>query len=353
MKKPFILMTISAVLFVLSLTGCPGQRGIKIGLSFSDFASDRWPRVEKDLKTLAVRAGAQVESMVANHDPKLQNEQIVSLARQGASAIIIVAEDGNSCVSAVERVFEDGIPCIAYDRFIKSPKIAAYFSFDYREAGRLQAGALFKAAGKGRYALLSGSRTDNTAILMRLGQMDILKSRIGKGDVKIVADQWVDQWDAKRAETIMVRILSERKNEVDAVVASNDDTALGAIRVLAAHELAGKTAVSGGNATGPGCNALAKGDLTCTVLNDFREIDPLVIDAAMKLVKKQPLTGLEDFKLSALSLDNKLKGEIPCLFLPVKLVDKRTMYDLVVRTGFQSYDDVYKDIPEAQKPPAP
>jgi len=353
MKKGLILAIISVVLYGFTLTGCPGQRGLKIGLSFSDFSSERWSRVEKNLKTLAVRAGAQVESMVADHDPKLQNEQIVSLAKRGAAAIIIVAEDGTACASAVERAAEDGVPCIAYERFIKSPKIAAYFSFDYREAGRLQAGALLKAAGRGRYALLSGSRTDNTAILMRLGQMDVLRPRIQKGDVKIVADQWVDQWDPKRAETIVDRILSERKNGVEAVVASSDDTALGAIRVLQARNLAGKTAVSGANATAAGCNAVVKGLLACTILDDYRDLDPLVVDTAVKLAKKQPLTGLENYKLSVLSLDNKLQGEIPCRFLPVKLVDKRTLYDLVVKSGFQAYDDVYRDIPEAQRPPAP
>ena len=29
------------------------------------------------------------------------------------------------------------------------------------------------------------------------------------------------------------------------------------------------------------------------------------------------------------------------------------MYDLVVKSGFQTYDDVYRDIPEDQRPPKP
>jgi D-xylose transport system substrate-binding protein len=29
------------------------------------------------------------------------------------------------------------------------------------------------------------------------------------------------------------------------------------------------------------------------------------------------------------------------------------VYDVVVKSGFQSYDDVYRDIPDAQRPPKP
>ncbi len=354
MKKTLFRAIMIAFLLLISLAGCPGRpAGIYIGLSFSDLSTERWIREEKLLKDLAAQAGAQTEILIADHDVKLQNEQIVSLVRKNASAIIIVAEDGNACVSAVERAAEQGIPCIAYDRFIKTPKIAAYLSFDDREAGRLQGSGLLKAVRKGRYALLGGSKTDNTAILLRMGQMDIMKPRIEKGDIKIVADQWVDRWDGQRAGKMMEGILTGQKDLVDAVAASNDDTALGVIQALQARNLAGKTAVSGGDATAAGCNAVARGWLTCTVLKDSRDLASLAVDTAMKLAKKQPLTGLENYKLSTVSLDNKLKGEIPCRFLPVKLVDKSNLFDLVVKSGYQPYDDVYRDVPEAKRPPKP
>jgi D-xylose transport system substrate-binding protein len=39
--------------------------------------------------------------------------------------------------------------------------------------------------------------------------------------------------------------------------------------------------------------------------------------------------------------------------LPVVQVTKDNVYDLIVKSGFQSYDDVYRDIPADQRPPKP
>ena len=38
----------------------------------------------------------------------------------------------------------------------------------------------------------------------------------------------------------------------------------------------------------------------------------------------------------------------PASSCEVQQVNKDNVYDLVVKSGFQSYDDVYRDIPEAQ-----
>jgi D-xylose transport system substrate-binding protein len=34
-------------------------------------------------------------------------------------------------------------------------------------------------------------------------------------------------------------------------------------------------------------------------------------------------------------------------------VTKENVYDLIVKSGFQPYDDVYRDIPEADRPAKP
>ena len=57
--------------------------------------------------------------------------------------------------------------------------------------------------------------------------------------------------------------------------------------------------------------------------------------------------------MAELTNDPKKTGEVPCIFLPVQQVTKDNVFELVVKSGFQSYDDVYRDIPEAQRPPKP
>jgi len=324
---------------------------IKIGLSFSDFATERWPVEQAAMTKLAYEKGAQVVSQVANHDAKLQNDQIENMILQGVNVIIIIAEDGAACATAVDQAKEESIKVIAYDRLIKSKNLDAYISFDNVEVGRTQARGVLKVKDTGNFVLLGGSPTDNNAVLFRQGQMEILKPLIDKGQIKIVADQWVDNWKRANALKNMENILTAQNNKIDAVVASNDGTALGAIQAMKAQGLAGKVPISGQDATAAGSKSIVEGELTMSVLKDVRELTPLAINMAISLAKGEKIAGLKNYKLSELTLDDALKGEVPCKFLKVISVDKDNVYEKVVKSGFQKYAEVYKDIPVDQRPP--
>jgi D-xylose transport system substrate-binding protein len=343
---------------VLAVAACQPSKGakIKIGLSFSDFATERWPNEAVLLTRLGYEKGAQVIFQVANHDEKLQNEQIENMVIQGVKALIIVAENGDTVAAAAADAHEAGVKVIAYDRLIKTPKIDAYISFDNVEVGRAQARGVLAARNTGNFVLLGGSPTDNNAHLLRTGQMEILKPLIDSGRIKVVADQWVESWEAANAARVMADILVAQKNKVDAVVASNDGTALGALQAMEVQGLAGKVPISGQDATAAGSASIVEEGLTVTVFKDIRKLSPLAIQLALDLVggvKTGPVADLKMFPLAELALDKKLTGEVPCLFLKVVPVDKTNLYEEVVKSGFQKYDDVYRDIPESKRPPKP
>jgi len=366
-RATFIMLLLSAML-IMACSGSKdseksdgdankavaGEEGKKkIGLSFSDFATARWAR-ERDMMTeLLTQKGYEVIAQGAHNDAKTQNDQIENMVTQGVSAIIVIAEDGAAAATAVNNASKAGVPVIAYDRLIKSTKLACYISFDNVEVGRQQASGVLKVRDKGNFVLLGGSPTDNNAILFRNGQMEVLKPHIDSGDIKIVADQWVENWDPATAVKKMENILTSQGNKVDAVVASNDGTALGALQALKAQKLAGKVPISGQDATGPGCRSIVEGELTMTVFKDVRELTPLAIDIADKLANGKPVEGLKNYSLAELTLDKNLSGEVPCKFLKVVQVDKDNVYDVVVKSGFQKWEEVYAGTPEDKRPPKP
>ncbi len=319
----------------------------KIGLSFSDFATERWARERDELSRLLAAEGFDVLVQEANHDAKLQNDQIKNMVTQGAKVIIVVAEDGDAAATAVNDVAKKGVKVIAYDRLIKTSKIAAYVSFDNVDVGRNQANGVLAVKKEGRFVLLGGSPTDNNATLFRQGQMEALKPYIDSGKIKIVADQWVENWDPANAKKLMENIITSTGKKFDAVVASNDGTALGAIEAMKAVGLAGKVPISGQDATEAGCNSIARGELTVTILKDTRKLTPLASELAVKLAKGDKDLGLTKFKLASLTGNKKLKGDVSCKFLQVFQVTKDNLKELVVDSGFQPYEGVYKDIPNA------
>jgi len=363
MARKFFYVALLLAL-VVGLGACGGIGGkTKIGLSFSDFATERWKNEADLMKKLLEAKGYEVVVQEANHDVKLQNDQIDNMVAQGVKGLIVVAEDGDAAATAVDKAAAAGVKVIAYDRLIKSANIAAYISFNNVEVGRQQAlgvmGALGVDGGKwtaenpAKVVMLGGSPTDNNAILFRKGQMEIVQPYVDKGVVKIVADQWVDNWDAANAQKLMENILTAQGNLIDAVVASNDGTGLGALQAMKAQGLAGKVPISGQDATADGCNSIVKGELTVSILKDIRNLVPEGVNLMDALLKGTAVAGLKSYTMAELTNDDTKTGNVMSLFLQVQQVNKGNVYDLVVKSGFQSYDDVYRDIPAADRPAKP
>ena len=380
MKKQMLKLIAVVTLFSTLLSACgtpatpapagpatqaPAAAGGKIlvGLSFSDFATERWKGEQVLMEKLLRDKGYDVVWQEANHDVKLQNDQIDNMVTQGVKALIIIAEDGDAAATAVDKAAQAGVKVIAYDRLIKSTNISAYISFNNTEVGRQEAlgvvNALQMDSGKWTTAnpvklmKMGGSPTDNNAILVRQGQDEVLQPYIDKGLIKVVADQWVDNWDPANALKIMENVLTAQKNQIDAVVASNDGTALGALQALKAQKLAGIVPISGQDATADGCNSIVKGEQTVSVYKDTRLLSPLAVDLVDKFLKGQSDPNLKQYTMAELTNDKTKTGNVMAYFLPVVQVTKDNVYDVIVKSGFQSYDDVYRDIPDSQRPPKP
>jgi D-xylose transport system substrate-binding protein len=204
-----------------------------------------------------------------------------------------------------------------------------------------------------KIVLSGGSPTDNNAVLVRQGQMEVIQPYLDEGIITVVADQWVDNWDAATAEKMMENILTAQQNKIDGVIASNDGTALGELQAMKAQGLAGVVPISGQDATADGCNSIVKGEQTVSVYKDIRLLSPKAVDMLDALLKGQTVSDLKEYTLAELTNDDTKTGNVMANFLPVVQVTKDNVYDLIVVSGFQSYDDVYRDIPEDQRPPKP
>ncbi len=354
MKKLVVISIILCLAVpVFAAGGAEDDGKTIVGLSFSDFATERWPREQALLTQLGQERGVQVISQVANQDAKLQNDQIENLIVQNADVIVVIAQDGGTAATAVDAAASEGIPVIAYDRLIKSSNLALYISFNNVAVGRAQAEGILNVRNSGNFVLLGGSPTDNNAHLFRQGQVEVLQPLIDSGQIKIVADQWVENWDAANAVKLMENILTATNNDIDAVVASNDGTALGALQALKAQGLAGVVPISGQDATAAGAQSIVADELTLSVYKDIRLLAPKTMDYAVQLANGEELSDVEDYTLAELTLDDSATGSIACFFFPVVQVTKDNLYDVVVASGFQDYDDVYRNVPADQRPPRP
>ena len=325
-------------LCLMYLAGCGKHAttgGIKIGLSMDTLKEERWQHDRDLFVARAKELGAEVLIQAANSNDAMQNSQAENLLTQGVNVLVVIPHNGKSAATIVDSAHKSGVPVIAYDRLITDCDLDLYVSFDNVKVGELQADYISKKVPKGNYVLIGGAPTDNNAKLFRQGQMNILKPLIDKGDIKVVADQWANDWLPVEALKIMENALTKNNNQVDAVVVSNDGTAGGAIQALAEQKLAGKVFVSGQDADLAGCQRIVAGTQSMTVYKPIKQLAVKAAELAVAMAQKQALTD----KTTPI---NNGKKDVPSVLLAPIQVDKDNLDATVIADGYQKKEDVYK-----------
>ena len=274
---------LAAVMAVTGFSSAALAEGLTVGVSWSNFQEERWKTDEAAIKAALEAAGATYVSADAQSSSAKQLSDVEALMAQGVNALIILGQDTAAIVPAVQAASDAGIPVVAYDRLIEDPR-AFYLTFDNVEVGRMQAREVLKAAPKGNYVMIKGANTDPNADFLRGGQQEILQAAIDSGDIKIVGEVYTDGWLPANAQKNMEQILTENDNKVDAVVASNDGTAGGAVAALTAVGLQG-IPVSGQDGDKAALNRIAAGTQTVSVWKDARELGKAAGEIAVALAK--------------------------------------------------------------------
>lgn len=307
---------------------------IKIGMSVDDLRLERWQR-DRDIFTAEAKSlGADVVAISANGDADKQMRDAENLISQGVDVLVVIPNNGDVMAAIVDQAHQEGIKVLAYDRLITNADVDGYISFDNEKVGQMQAEAIVKKMPVGKYFMMGGSPTDNNAKMFREGQMKVIEPLVKKGDIVIVGDQWVKDWLPEEAMKIMENALTANGNKIDAVVASNDSTAGGAIQALAAQNLAGKVPISGQDADIAAVRRVAEGTQTVTIYKPIPKLAKEAAGIAVKMAEKK------DPEFTS-KVNNGYK-EVPSILLAPIAVDKDNIKETIIADGFHSENDIYK-----------
>src|SRR5450830_1213047 len=287
MNKIISAALMTAMLALASSSALADAKNPKIGFSIDDLRVERWTRDRDFFIAAAEKQGAKVFVQSADASEQRQISQIENLISRGVDVLVIVPFNATVLNNTVKEAKKAGIKVLSYDRLILNADIDAYISFDNEKVGEMQAEGVVKLQPKGNYYLLGGAPTDNNAKMLREGQMKVLKPYIDKGDIKIVGQQWVKDWSATEALSIVENALTANKNKIDAIVASNDGTAGGAIQALAAQKLAGKVPVSGQDADLAAVKRVIAGTQAMTVYKPLKTIASEAATLAVQLARNE------------------------------------------------------------------
>jgi D-xylose transport system substrate-binding protein len=337
--RNFAANALAAAIVSLAFVGHAGAQGKTVGVSWSNFQEERWKTDEAAIKGAISAAGGKYISADAQSSAQKQLADIESLIAQGANALIVLAQDSSAIAPAVQKAVDEGIPVVGYDRLIENPN-AFYITFDNKEVGRMQARAVFAAKPSGNYAFIKGSSADPNADFLFSGQMEVLKDALAGGKIRNAGEAYTDGWLPANAQKNTEQILTKANNKVDAVVASNDGTAGGAIAALAAQGLAGSVPVSGQDGDHAALNRIALGTQTVSVWKDARELGKKAAQIAILLAggaKMGEVPGTVKFS------GGPKKVEMNSLFLaPIPIT--RDNLDVVIEAGWIKKDEVCQGV---------
>ena len=311
-----------------------------IGLSMDTLKEERWIADRDLFRARAEALGAEVLVESANSDDTRQLRDVESLITRGIDALVIIPHNGAAMARAVEMAHAEGIPVLSYDRLITGADTDLYITFDNLKIGQLQARFLAErlpAAGKLRVVRIYGAKTDNNALLYKQGQDEILQPLIAAGRVEVVHEDWAEDWKPENAKKITNAAITKAGQGIDAILASNDGTAGGAIQALIEEGLAGKVLVTGQDADLAACQRIVHGSQTMTVYKPLKQLAAHAAELAVKLAERRPL-------IARAETDNG-KVRVPSVLLDIVAVTRDNMRETVIRDGFRKEADVFPNAP--------
>ena len=282
MKMKNILLAVCTSLLLTSVAG--HAKEVKIGMAIDDLRLERWQKDRDIFVNKAESLGAKVFVQSANGNEETQMSQIENMINRGVDVLVIIPYNGQVLSNVIKEAKQEGIKVLAYDRMINDADIDFYISFDNEKVGELQAQSL----------------------------------------VNIVPEE--------NALKIMENALTANNNKIDAVVASNDATAGGAIQALSAQGLSGKVAISGQDADLAGIKRIVAGTQTMTVYKPITLLANTAAEIAVEL-------GNDQQPKADTSLNNGLKDVPSRLLTPID-VNKDNINETVIKDGFHKKSDL-------------
>jgi D-xylose transport system substrate-binding protein len=258
-----------------------------VGVSWNNYQEERWAKWDEPaIKAALTKAGATYISNDAKSSADTQLSNVDALINQGATVLIILAQDGTAIKPAVAKALAAKVPVIAYDRLIEDPG-AFYITFDNVLVGKMQATAVLAVKNAGNFVIIKGNKADANADFLRAGMVQAGVPDVGKtdptGKIKIVGETYTDNWDPANAQNEMAQFLTAQSNKVDAVISENDGMAGGVVAALKSQGMAGTVPVSGQDGDAAALNRIALGTQTVDVWKDARMLGQTAGEAAVAL----------------------------------------------------------------------
>jgi inositol transport system substrate-binding protein len=280
-----------------TLMASTAHAGTKIGVSMAVFDDNFLTVLRNGIDKQGKEMGAEVQIEDAGNDVAKQLDQIKNFAASGVQAIIVNPVDTSATQAMSDAAAAANIPLVYVNRqpinVDTMPDNQAFVASNEVDSGTLETKEvcrLLKAAGKteANIYVMMGELSNQAAVQRTKDIHDVMAGPDCGVKLNIIDEQTAN-WSRDQAQTLMTNWISAGK-PYDAVIANNDEMAIGAIQAMKAANVDMKTMIIGGvDATQDALAAMAAGDLDATVFQDAAGQGKGALEAAIALAEGKPV----------------------------------------------------------------
>ncbi|PRR69900.1 sugar ABC transporter substrate-binding protein [Neomoorella humiferrea] len=261
-----------------------------IGVMIGDMSNQFQSYIMDGMKAEAKKYEDEFEFVFVDgkFDSNVQLSQAENFISQKVNAIVLIPGDKEGSKPIVDRIVKAGIPLIGCNTKVADmEKLTTYVGSDTIQSGELlMQGIADKLGGKGNIVELQGFYGHEPQIERHKGIQNILSKY---SNIKVLAEN-TGKWNRAEGMAVMENWLkSDLKDKINAVVAHNDEMAIGAMKAVEAVGLLDKIIIGGIDATPEMLKYLKEGKVEVTVFQDAVGQGKKAIECAVKAVKGEKL----------------------------------------------------------------
>lgn len=324
--------------------------GTLVGVAMPTKDLQRWNQDGTNMKKELEEAGYKVDLQYASNDVQTQVSQVENMISNGCQILVIASIDGSSLGEPLSQAKAMGIPVISYDRLImNSDAVTYYATFDNYKVGQKQGEYLVealdleKAADPKNIELFTGDPADNNCNFFFGGAMDVLKKYIDSGKLVVKSGQTAFEqvatanWDSEKSQNRMDTIIAGNYSDgtvLDAVLCSNDSTALGVENALASSYTGKYPVITGQDCDIANVKNMLQGKQAMSIFKDTRTLASQVV----KMVDSVMQGGEAEIN-DTKSYDNGT-GIIPTYLCDPVVVTVDNYKDMLITSGYYTEDQL-------------
>ena len=305
-RNRLLALALGAALALTCLSACGGEQESgqrhKVVLVAKSTQTEFWLSVFAGAQAAAAEYNVELTTIgpETEEDYETQNRMVAEAVADGAEALVFSAIDYENNAAAVDAAGQAGVKIVSIDSGVDSDQVGTYIGTDNYAAGRMAAQAALEGVeGELVVGLVNYDESTANGQERERGVRDAL-AESGRARVAASVTTLVE---AGRAQTDTADLLRNNP-EINAVIAFNEPTSVGAARAVAELGLSDEVFLVGFDSNVATIDGLQEGSVDALIVQNPYAMGYLGVESAYQLLSGQG-AGLEPTVDTATQIVNR------------------------------------------------